>query len=197
MKLFLINLNNLASLIVIINLAVTVISDPTVAGTAVNFLAKNCPNPLLIIKDPILRADKKNNVYRFGVCFDGSAKAIAVLKTVIDMMDDCDKLTVITCKEANIKMDGIEKQISQVYESHPAGSRLEKPKMVVLEREAGQNVYKAIQHYLISQGQCDCYIDFVAVGNTGVNYLKNKGTTLGSVANMVVRAKRMNVIFAP
>jgi len=173
-------------------------ADPTVAGTAVNFLAKNCPNPLLIIKDPILRSDKKDNIYRFGVCFDGSAKAEVVLKTVLDMMDDHDKLTVITCKEANIKMDGIEKQLAGVYESHPnVAGRVERPNSVILEREAGQNVYKAIQHYLISQGQNDEYIDFVAVGNTGVNYLKNKGTTLGSVANMVVRAKRMNVIFQP
>jgi len=68
---------------------------------------------------------------------------------------------------------------------------------VTVEREAGQNVYKAIQHYLICESNKDNYIDFVATGNTGVNYAKNKGTTLGSVANMIVRAKRMNVIFAP
>jgi len=58
-------------------------ADPTVAGTAVNFLAKNCPNPLIIIKDPILREDKKDCKYRFGVCFDGSPKAIKVLRTVL------------------------------------------------------------------------------------------------------------------
>jgi len=66
-----------------------------------------------------------------------------------------------------------------------------------IEREVGQNVYKAIQNYLITESNKDNYIDFVACGNTGVNYLKNRGTTLGSVSNMIVRAKRMNVIFYP
>ena len=53
--------------------------DPTIAGTAVNYLAKNCPNPMIIIKDPIIRENKRDNKYRFGVCFDGSAKAVKVL----------------------------------------------------------------------------------------------------------------------
>jgi hypothetical protein len=110
------------------------------------------------------------------------------------MMHPDDLLAIITCKESNIKMDGILPQVNKVCdECNYKGT----PVLVTVEREAGQNVYKAIQHYLIDESNKDNYVDFVAVGNTGVNYMKNKGTTLGSVANMVVRAKRMNVIFYP
>ena len=42
------------------------------------------------------------------------------------------------------------------------------------------------------------YIDFVAVGNQGMNFSsKNDEKYLGSVANAVLRAKRMNCIFVP
>ena len=58
-------------------------------------------------------------------------------------------------------------------------------------------MYKCIKNYLVYESNQDNYIDFVAVGNVGVNALKNKGTTLGSVADMIVRAPKMNVIFCP
>lgn len=67
----------------------------------------------------------------------------------------------------------------------------------VCERSAGQSIYKAIQQYLICESNADNFVDFVCVGNNGVNYMTSKGNTLGSVADMVVRAKRMNVIFCP
>jgi len=166
-------------------------ADPTIAGTAVNFLARNCPNPLIIIKDPLTRADKKSGWYRFGVCYDGSNKAIAVLETTLGLMKHEDRLTIITCKESNIQMGQIESTCNTIAAKYG----MTNVEYVAVEREAGQNVYKAIQHYLIMESNKDNYVDFVAVGNTGVNYMKNKGTTLGSVSNMVVRAKRMNVIF--
>jgi len=50
--------------------------DPTVAGTAVSFLAKNSTIPILIIKDDRLRDRYPDKSYRFGVCMDGSPKSI-------------------------------------------------------------------------------------------------------------------------
>jgi len=99
----------------------------------------------------------------------------------------------MTCKESNIQMGQIESTCNTIAAKYG----MTNIEYVTVEREAGQNVYKAIQHYLIMESNKDNYVDFVAVGNTGVNYMKNKGTTLGSVSNMVVRAKRMNVIFQP
>lgn len=57
------------------------------------------------------------------------------------------------------------------------------------------SVYKTIHHYLICESNNDNYIDFVSCGNVGMNL--NKSSTLGSVANCIVRAKNMNVIFTP
>jgi len=167
-------------------------ADPTIAGTTVNHLAKNCPNPLLIIKDPRIRSIKTDQIYHFGVCYDSSNKSRQALRVVLGMMRTEDKLTVITCKEMNIKMDQIVSQVNSICSEFDYITQQFK----VVEREAGQNVYKAIQQYLIFESNAENYVDFVAVGNAGVNWQKNK-STLGSVANMVVRAKRMNVIFCP
>ena len=156
-------------------------------------MALNCPNPIVIIKDPIVRADKKEGWYRFAVCYDGSEKARNALKVVLGMMSPNDKVVIITCKEANIKLEAIESSCISLC----AEMNCTTMSFVQVEREAGQNVYKAIQRYLIDESAKDNYVDFVACGNQGVNYGKNKSTSLGSVANMVVRAKRMNVIFCP
>ena len=45
--------------------------DPTVMGTAVQFLAIDSACPTLIIKDPKTREDRPEG-YRFGACIDGS-----------------------------------------------------------------------------------------------------------------------------
>tara|TARA_B100000787_G_C16119769_1_gene262118 strand:- start:471 stop:671 length:201 start_codon:yes stop_codon:yes gene_type:complete len=57
------------------------------------------------------------------------------------------------------------------------------------------SVYKTIHHYLICESNDDNYIDFVSCGNVGMS--TNKRSTLGSVAECIVRAKNMNVIFTP
>lgn len=41
-------------------------------GSAVQHLSINAKNPVLIIKDPKLRKDSPEQVYRYGVCIDGS-----------------------------------------------------------------------------------------------------------------------------
>lgn len=49
--------------------------DPTVAGTAVQYLAMNSILPILIIKDKRLRKDQKDGKYNFAACYDGSEKS--------------------------------------------------------------------------------------------------------------------------
>lgn len=69
---------------------------------------------------------------------------------------------------------------------------------VLLETKDNQRVYDCIKHYLIEESNKDNYIDFVAVGNVGMNFSSSKPEKyIGSVASAVLKAKRMNVIFLP
>jgi hypothetical protein len=168
-------------------------ADPTVCGTTVKFLAENSDFPICIIKDPRVRSIKKDGKYRFGVCYDTSDKSKSALRQVLSMMRPDDHLVCITVKEGSIKLDCVESSVASIC----AEFNVCHHKIQVLERSTTETVFKCIKNYLIHESNEDNYIDFVAVGNNGVNYMKNKGTTLGSVADMVVRAPKMNVIFCP
>ena len=43
---------------------------------------------------------------------------------------------------------------------------------------------------------CDDYIDWICIGNTGRTFERHQ-SKLGSLADSVLRAKRMNVLFCP
>lgn len=47
-------------------------ADPTVMGSAVQFMSIGAKAPVFILKDPIERKDKEGGVFRFGICVDGS-----------------------------------------------------------------------------------------------------------------------------
>ena len=46
--------------------------DPTVMGTAVQYMGTNTAVPIFILKDPIQRKDKPDQAFRFTACCDGS-----------------------------------------------------------------------------------------------------------------------------
>lgn len=179
-------------------MSVTTFSDPTVAGTTVEHLSHNCPNPIVIIKDPRPRQIKTESKYRFGVCYDDSAKSMVALRTVLGMMRADDNLVIITVKENDIKTEGIESTVNAICEEYKISTQTFK----ALERDTryessySLNIYKTIQAYLIDESNNDNYVDFIACGNTGNNYTNSK-KQLGNTAGMCVRAKRMNVIFCP
>eukprot|EP00349_Pseudokeronopsis_sp_Brazil_P010606 CAMPEP_0202977564 /NCGR_PEP_ID=MMETSP1396-20130829/84317_1 /ASSEMBLY_ACC=CAM_ASM_000872 /TAXON_ID= /ORGANISM="Pseudokeronopsis sp., Strain Brazil" /LENGTH=140 /DNA_ID=CAMNT_0049716321 /DNA_START=316 /DNA_END=738 /DNA_ORIENTATION=- len=50
--------------------------DPTVLGSAVQYLSINPVTPFLIIKDKKLRSDKPGGSFRWAVCIDGSDKSL-------------------------------------------------------------------------------------------------------------------------
>lgn len=109
------------------------------------------------------------------------------------MMRPDDMLLVITVKENAIKLDTIQASAEAICaEFNYTGLQVK-----ILEKTPSETVYKCIKNYLVAESNEDNYVDFVAVGNNGVNYAKNKGTTLGSVAEMILRAPKMNVIFCP
>ena len=54
-------------------------SDPTVMGTAVQYLAMNSTVPIFILKDPVERKDKEDGTYKFSVAIDGSAQSLKAI----------------------------------------------------------------------------------------------------------------------
>lgn len=73
-------------------------ADPTIAGSAIKYLAENSNMPVLVIKDPRRRDLKPDGTYHYGVCYDGSPQAEKALETAIKMMRSTDRLTTITIK---------------------------------------------------------------------------------------------------
>jgi hypothetical protein len=73
--------------------------DETVLGTAIQFLAVDFRFPCMIIKDRVSRKERPDKCINYGVCFDGSEKAIKTLCTVLSIMSKEDKLITLTIKE--------------------------------------------------------------------------------------------------
>jgi hypothetical protein len=76
-----------------------------------------------------------------------------------------------------------------------------KVELFFLEPKEGKSTYQLIKHHLQHEAQNDKvhgYIDFIAVGNGGMRFdSTNSEHYLGSVANAVIRAKQMNILFVP
>jgi hypothetical protein len=58
--------------------------DPTIMGTAVQFLALNSAAPVLILKDPIPRSQKPGG-FNFCALIDGSVKSMKGLELLCKM----------------------------------------------------------------------------------------------------------------
>ena len=81
------------------------LSDFTVAGTAVQYLAQQ-PVTVAIMKDGNMHTNKDH--YRFGVLFDGSDCSKKVLRKTLSMVGDNSRLTCITVVEPGVNPDTIE-----------------------------------------------------------------------------------------
>lgn len=46
--------------------------DPTVMGTAVQYMAQQAAGPILIVKDGLTRKNSPDGFYKFGILIDGS-----------------------------------------------------------------------------------------------------------------------------
>lgn len=170
--------------------------DETVLGSAVQYLSLSSKFPVLIMKDRKPRSEKPDGCLRYGVCFDTSDKSKKTLLTVLKMMKPQDKLTTITVRYPDMISDDALKQYVQ---SECAKYKISKVECTILDAEVNKSIYQVIKHYLKYEAQDvdkHGYIDFVAVGNQGMDFTnKNTEKYLGSVANAVIRAKKMNVIF--
>ena len=107
-----------------------------------------------------------------------------------------DKLVTYSIKEPN--------QISEDMIKHFAVSTAQEkgltkqPECIILEKEGGKKVCEQLRDYIYdtcSDIKKHGYVDFVAIGNTGMSFASSPSKYLGSVANEVLRMKKLNTIF--
>ena len=70
---------------------------------------------------------------------------------------------------------------------------------MILTNEPTCTIKERIKMYLREQDQNDAYIDFVVVGNRGLNVgnAVDGENYMGSVAMAMISMRRLNVIFCP
>jgi hypothetical protein len=85
-------------------------SDPTVLGSAVNFMTLNSLSPLLIIKDGKgRRSQHRDGKLRFAVCVDGSLKSIQALQFTSKLLDRSkgDQLMVLCVETSSVNASSV------------------------------------------------------------------------------------------
>ena len=60
--------------------------DPTVMGSAVQFMTCNGGSPILIVKDGKSRETSPNKCFKLGVLIDGSKQSLTALKLLCKMV---------------------------------------------------------------------------------------------------------------
>jgi len=61
----------------------------------------------------------------------------------------------------------------------------------------GKTVYQRVQHFLIDESEDDHYVDFIGIGNRGIHHQVADSATIGSMAEIMITDRRINVIFVP
>jgi nucleotide-binding universal stress UspA family protein len=120
-------------------------ADPTIAGSAIQYLAVNSTLPVLVIKDARTRAQKPLGLYRYGVCYDGSPQSKKALECAIKMMRKGDRLTTITVKEPNVDDDKTDVMVKQMMADCEQTGAYDH---VSLEHSMTETVYNTIKNYL-------------------------------------------------
>ena len=171
--------------------------DETVLGTAVQFLSLDQRFPCLIVKDRKPRTEKPDGCLRYGVCFDSSDKAKKALETVLSMMSKTDKLTSFTVRgEKNMMSDDMIRH----YVTNEAAKRgVTKVEVIMLDQEKDKKIHETITDF-VHENASDIhkhgYVDFIGVGNVGMNFAsRHSEKYLGSVANAMIRMRKLNVVF--
>jgi len=110
------------------------------------------------------------------------------------MIGKQDRMTTITVKEPNVNEEAVSEKVTKMLLEV---GHIGEYEHISIEHSQTETVYNTIKEFLKTQstGTKD-YIDFVACGNYGRGYDANK-QKLGSLANALLRARRLNVIFVP
>lgn len=75
--------------------------DPTVMGSAIQWMSVHSFTPTMIIKNEILK-DTRPDGYYLTICCDGSKKSLKALELASAMKSDKDILHVLICEQSNI-----------------------------------------------------------------------------------------------
>jgi hypothetical protein len=89
--------------------------DPTVMGTAVQYMSVHSFNPTMIVKKQILRSERPDG-YTLSLCCDGSKKAMQALDLMCRMRSNNDTIHVMICEQKNINTGIIEQTVNDILE---------------------------------------------------------------------------------
>lgn len=108
------------------------------------------------------------------------------------MIADQDRLSIITVVEQGLDKPSLQSKIERNTGQRPYDS-------VILQNDANTQIKDRIKRYLKEQDETDSYVDFVCVGNRGLNMgnAADGDNYLGSVANSMIAMRQLNVIFVP
>ena len=148
--------------------------------------------PVVIIKDVKTRREETGKAFRFGVCYDTSRHAKKTLHQTLSMMQSHDKLMTITVKDQRIDENTLAQEVQEI-----AGQYGHQATVEVLERREGQSVYQRVEEYLVEESTEENYVDFIAIGNRGINLKDEDKAHLGSMAEVMLENRYVNVIFVP
>lgn len=90
--------------------------DPTVMGSAVQYLSVNSWVPIFILKEPIDRKDKEDGTYTFACAIDGSEESLKAIPYICQIREKNDKVIVITCEQDNINTEHIQDVCTTLFE---------------------------------------------------------------------------------
>ncbi len=102
--------------------------------------------PCIIIKDRKARTEKPDGCLRYGVCFDGSLKALKVLDLVLRIMRKTDKLMTITVQEEEAHT---KEQVTSTVTEKCSKAGISKFEIKVLPTEAHHNTFEIIKKFLV------------------------------------------------
>lgn len=134
-------------------------ADPTVMGTAVQYLSVESAGPVMIIKDPKTRKDRPDG-YTHAICTDGSRKSMEALALLCKIKHPNDKIYVIICEQENIDSTKIKENVLVDLEEREC---LERSTIQILKSELGKKTQDLIREHLMENKEL--YVDFIFVGN--------------------------------
>jgi len=165
-------------------------SDPTLLGSAVEYMAHNPVCPALIVKSPEKRVDKESGGFRWLVCSDGSEKSYKALRETLKIISkDDDEVVILVVTLASIDAKQIQEDTNKIFDEEGVSNH----RFETLDRDSDEKTSDAIVDYInIDETE---YIDFVVVSNQGCGYSKHtQKKYLGKVASGVLSKSKANIV---
>jgi len=165
-------------------------ADPTIMGSAVQFMSINSASPVMIIKDAKSRQTSPDGYFTLALCCDGSKKSLDALELMCKMRSGDDRIYVIICEQANIDSKKIKETVAEMLEDREC---IDKADIQIIPSEPGRRSKDLIREHICDNK--DLYIDYIFVGNKGADYSGTVDDYLGSVANEIIRHTKLNTVF--